>query len=182
MRKRGWLSTIMSSPQKGWCFLWINPKFRGTFPSPMWFELFSLHLCCGVEHLGAEHLGVPPSQPFWRTGPPVATVHMVWSPIRLIRYLSQAPISFSWKTKGQQKHYRRPTVGLFRPALSSSASEKHTKTRAKLRELCGWNAGKCFFSQWLTHRCYIPTQTNKQMRFQKKQNKMCFLLFPPKYW
>ena len=70
---------------------------------------------------------------------------------------------------------RRPSVGFFRPALSSGKT--HTKTWAKSREL--WrNAGKCFVIFFATTNAH----TNPNNYADEIPKKNMFVVFPPKYW
>ena len=140
----------MSSPQKGWCFS-SHPEISGK--------------CISITRV-------------IRINPPTPPLQL----LRHVRHQESRTPEFPGPNrqntdgnKNTEMLNRRPSVGFFRPALSSGKT--HTKTWAKSREL--WrNAGKCFVIFFATTNAH----TNPNNYADEIPKKNMFVVFPPKYW
>ena len=140
-RKRSWLSTIRPNPQKGWCFS-SHPETCGNISIVN--PLDSNHSPYTSAAIAAARAASRESYT-WSSAVPT-----VWKTLELSAWspAPKTPIPNTDGNRNTEMLNRRPTVGLFRPALSSG------KNTPKLR----WNAGK--FLRFFLAMTNAPTNPN----------------------
>ena len=130
-RKKVWLSTIMSSPQKGWCFS-SHPEISGK--------------CISITRVIRINPPTPPLQLLRHVRhqesrtPGSSAVPTVWKTLQLSAWslALKTQIPHTDGNRNTEMLNRRPTVGLFHPALSSGKT--HTKTPMEC-----WKISAIFF-------------------------------------